>query len=229
MKSYAHLKEHLRRQIKSTCSLTFDELEQLLGFGLPLKALIHHAWWSNEIDPEHPQNKAWLDVGWVVDEMHLVEQRVDFKRAVAPEKPRIKGATWKLTRERDAPVHEPPTATTAGSFEQMARKIFSKRYGNVLEEHKADLLPQIFNCVSADGTIIGNANWCEPGNRQTGSEATTIAGYVWMLEHIPAITRFLAFGRDRSVPVTWLQHYGNLVRTVEFFFVTDDGQVEQLR
>ena len=111
----------------------------------------------------------------------------------------------------------------------MAREVFSERYGDVLEERKAAFLPKIFDCVSADGTIIGDTICFAPDHHQTDSEATTIAGQVWMLEHIPAISRFLAFGRARSVPEEWLKHYGNLVRTVEFYFVTYAGRVEQLR
>ena len=111
----------------------------------------------------------------------------------------------------------------------MAREVFGKRYGEVLEERKAAFLPKIFDCVSADGTIIGDTICFAPGDHQTDGQATMIAGQVWMLEHIPAITRFLAFGRDRSVPEEWLKHYGNLVRTVDFYFVTHDGKVEQLR
>ncbi len=55
-----------------------------------------------------------------------------------------------------------------------------------------------------------------------------IAGHMWLLEHLPARRKFLVFGNQREVPETWLNKYGKLVKTVEFYFLSDDGKLELL-
>jgi hypothetical protein len=55
-----------------------------------------------------------------------------------------------------------------------------------------------------------------------------IAEHVWLLEKTKAPQRFLVFGNDRKVPQLWLKKYGNLVNSVKFFFVTEDGNLEQM-
>ncbi len=104
MRSYGPLEGHLRRQLKDTCSITFSELEKLLGFALPMTAMIHRSWWSNEMDPKHTQNEAWRNAGWEVCDVDVDKQCVNFKRTVAQKKPRFQGATQVLRRERD-PAH----------------------------------------------------------------------------------------------------------------------------
>jgi hypothetical protein len=39
---------------------------------------------------------------------------------------------------------------------------------------------------------------------------------------------FLVFGNDRQVPILWLERYGNLVSGVTFYFLSDDGELEEL-
>jgi len=51
--------------------------------------------------------------------------------------------------------------------------------------------------------------------------ATVIAEHVWLLENTNADRKFLVFGNDRRVPEQWLERYGPLVRSVEFYFLDD--------
>lgn len=55
-----------------------------------------------------------------------------------------------------------------------------------------------------------------------------IAEHVWLLEKTGASTMFLVFGNQRGVPVLWLERYGDLVSGITFYFLTDDGKLEQL-
>jgi hypothetical protein len=38
----------------------------------------------------------------------------------------------------------------------------------------------------------------------------------------------MVFGNDRQVPELWLARYGTLSRSVDFFFLSDEGVLEQL-
>lgn len=51
---------------------------------------------------------------------------------------------------------------------------------------------------------------------------------MWLLQKTGAPETFLVFGHDRQVPVLWLERYGNLVSGVTFFFLSDDGELEEL-
>ncbi|WP_404443402.1 hypothetical protein LG307_14685 [Sutcliffiella horikoshii] len=48
---------------KNSLTLTFEDIEQILSFKLPLSAYKHNAWWANERQG-HVQAKAWLQAGW---------------------------------------------------------------------------------------------------------------------------------------------------------------------
>ena len=64
-RKYAPLAELLRDSEAARVSLTFDDIEELLGFPLPASARKHRAWWSNSTTG-HSQAAAWLNEGWRV-------------------------------------------------------------------------------------------------------------------------------------------------------------------
>jgi len=53
MQKYRPLGDYLLRQSTVTVSLTFQEMENVLGFALPPSAYSHRAWWANSL--AHPQ------------------------------------------------------------------------------------------------------------------------------------------------------------------------------
>jgi hypothetical protein len=55
-----------------------------------------------------------------------------------------------------------------------------------------------------------------------------LAEHVWLLEKTGAPVTFLVFGNDRQVPKLWLARRGALRSGVTFFFLSDDGALEQL-
>jgi site-specific recombinase len=67
------------------------------------------------------------------------------------------------------------------------------------------------------------------GQRLPPAKFMEIAGHVWLLERTRARRRFLVFGNQRRVSEWWLEKYGSLVTNVEFYFLADDGTLEQLR
>ena len=66
MKSkYIKLKEYLKNY---SISLSYKEIEKIIGEKLPKSAFVHRAWWSNT---GHEHAKIWTDVGWKVEDVKL--------------------------------------------------------------------------------------------------------------------------------------------------------------
>lgn len=80
---YIALKNYLARSQAPLITLTFAQIEEIIGFELPESATKHaEAWWSNNRD--HSQAVAWLDAGyetdWVSDSYankHITFQKVN--------------------------------------------------------------------------------------------------------------------------------------------------------
>jgi hypothetical protein len=65
----------------SEMTLTFQQVEIILGFTLPPSARRHRAWWANPGTPhDHPYAQAWLAAGWKVDTVDQRDEWVRFQR-----------------------------------------------------------------------------------------------------------------------------------------------------
>jgi hypothetical protein len=60
---YAPLREWLRSQPGGRLTLSFDEMERLLGRPLPPSARTTRTWWNNTARGRS-QARAWLEAGW---------------------------------------------------------------------------------------------------------------------------------------------------------------------
>ncbi|HAX76638.1 MAG TPA: DUF4268 domain-containing protein [Cyanobacteria bacterium UBA11372] len=60
-------------------SLTFKEIENMISGGLPTAARQHRSWWAND-SVSHPQSQQWLNVGWCVSTVDVIEEKVTFTR-----------------------------------------------------------------------------------------------------------------------------------------------------
>ena len=84
---YKPLKKYLlalSTQVAET-TLTFDQIEQILGRPLPSSAHYYMAWWANEKKPNMAQRRGWQDAGWRVEEVCLRSHWVRFRLATAHE------------------------------------------------------------------------------------------------------------------------------------------------
>ena len=66
-------------------TLSFAEIERILGVSLPASAKSHRAWWGNQKDSKtRPQAHAWLSAGYQVDAINQDRGNgsVRFKRAL---------------------------------------------------------------------------------------------------------------------------------------------------
>lgn len=66
----------------SEMTLSFPQIEQILGDTLPYTATHSNHWWANELrSGTGPQSPSWLDAGWEVDEVEREQKWVRFRRA----------------------------------------------------------------------------------------------------------------------------------------------------
>ena len=76
---YWPLHEYLRPLAQDEpITLTFDEVEAIIGAFLPPSARVSRAWWANSTTP---QGQAWLETGWLVDALDIEEAWVVFRPA----------------------------------------------------------------------------------------------------------------------------------------------------
>jgi hypothetical protein len=74
---YDGLGAFLGKKSGSRVTLSFAEVEKILGFSLPDSAYHHRPWWANG---GHSQCEAWMRVGWQVDKVQM-GQSVSFVKA----------------------------------------------------------------------------------------------------------------------------------------------------
>jgi hypothetical protein len=82
MSKYDPLHRFFCRAIQKTVTMTFGQMEGVLGFALPKTAKKREQWWANEtvMDTRHVQCKAWMSAGFHAHP-NLTAQTVTFSKA----------------------------------------------------------------------------------------------------------------------------------------------------
>ena len=77
---YTPLQKHLKAQSGAQISMSFADIERLIGAKLPPSARKHRPWWSN-----HPGNsvitRAWLNAGYKSEQVDMKRECLVFCRA----------------------------------------------------------------------------------------------------------------------------------------------------
>jgi len=76
---YHPLYAHLREGDEDTLTLTFAQVEALMGVPLPASARARRGWWSNRAAGS-PQSAAWTEAGYRVEDVDLARDRVTFRK-----------------------------------------------------------------------------------------------------------------------------------------------------
>ncbi len=92
MSKYESLSNYLASKHANELSMTFAEVEAILGFKLPNSARTHRPWWANSAHG-HVQSRGWLDAGYQSEQVDLEGEQLTFKK--------VHRAT------SDAPAHHP--------------------------------------------------------------------------------------------------------------------------
>lgn len=124
----------------------------------------------------------------------------------------------------------PASGLTSAQFETLARNVFSQYFGVPLKPGKLPGVPKLFDLVSMDGQIAGDAKYFTlvGGQHLPPAKFSIIAEYVWLLEKVSAAHKFLAFGNDIEVPKRWLDRYERLCPDISFYFLSDAGEISLL-
>jgi len=83
---YRPLLKYLDRRFADTVVLTFQEIEDILGFPLPAEASALQAWWTDRGSPPSLQSAAWTDAERSADP-NLRARSVAFSRVTPPRTP----------------------------------------------------------------------------------------------------------------------------------------------
>jgi DNA-binding transcriptional regulator YiaG len=76
---YQPLQEFLSRSDVAVVTLTFAEIETLMGTGLPPSARRNKTWWSNR-SKGALQSSAWMTAGYLVKSLDLEKEEVTFQK-----------------------------------------------------------------------------------------------------------------------------------------------------
>jgi hypothetical protein len=80
MSKYEQLGRYLSRQKQSHLSMTFGEIERIVGRNLP-PSKKHRAWWSNNPN-NNVMTRQWLTAGYETAAVDVVSERLVFRRVV---------------------------------------------------------------------------------------------------------------------------------------------------
>ena len=68
---YNALEQYLRGKTDSEVTLTFAQIEKIVGTLLPASSVEHRAWWGNQEDTtRHAHKRAWKNAGFKVTEVY---------------------------------------------------------------------------------------------------------------------------------------------------------------
>lgn len=150
------------------------------------------------------------------------------------------GKTWEFfvgdAMGFQPPENKPPkarrgaTRSRAAQFEEFARQELGQKFGVPLRARQVPGVPKIFDLVSDDGDIIGDAKYYTlvRGQDLPPAKFSIIAEHVWLLEKTQARQKFLVFGNDIEVPRRWLAKYGHLRGGVAFYYLRDEERFLEL-
>ena len=130
---YEGLTGHLkfRGAFTSIVKLSFARIDGLIGSNLPMSAYREEAWWSNAASSAH--SRGWLDAGWEVQEVHLKEGSVVFKK--------VREVPFKRSKRAKSEINKPFTPVPVHSFKPKvpSKTKVSKLYARIknLERQRA--------------------------------------------------------------------------------------------
>lgn len=76
---YYRLFEYLKRCQQEAVTLTFAEIEALIGYSLPASARAQKNWWSNRDSASALYAGAWISAGYQAGSVDLEQQSVTFQ------------------------------------------------------------------------------------------------------------------------------------------------------
>ena len=89
MSIYDPLCERLSSLPVTTVRMSFRDIEEIIGRGLPPSSRKYPAWWGNNDQGGKRHSTAWLNAGWRTEDLALEMEEVSFVRVNEPSSPTI--------------------------------------------------------------------------------------------------------------------------------------------
>ena len=80
MRKYKPLQSHLERRGGRPELLAFEDIEAIIGAGLPKSAVVHRAFWANDNEGHHSHARSWMGAGYRVAYVDRERKVVRFER-----------------------------------------------------------------------------------------------------------------------------------------------------
>jgi len=116
-------------------TLSFQQIEGIIGDSLPIVAFQSAGWWENK--PTNAHKQAWLDVGWHVESVDMEKRIVAFRREkgiLIIKKEEVKGRQKQTSPKKPLPKARPRTSRKL-SKTKMAKIV--ARLKNIERQRKA--------------------------------------------------------------------------------------------
>ena len=81
MGKYDPLNTYLNACRDPQITLSFTQIEHILGASLPKSARTYHEWWNNEADGSHVQARSWMLTHYRVSKVNMNGSSVTFTRS----------------------------------------------------------------------------------------------------------------------------------------------------
>jgi hypothetical protein len=219
---YCTLGEHLAENTNDELILSFSDIEDILGFPLPKSAHKFRTWWANDNTHSHAAN-GWLTYGWQVREIDLKNQHILFRRVA---KLRLHDTKPQIMSPSKSSA---PKITQVRLFEAQAREVLAKHFGVKLRPGLLFNVSKLFDYVSKDRTIVGDAKFLSAGRKRfQPAKFSAITEVVWLLEKVSAKNKFIVFGSSIEIPKIWLSRYGALLENLTFYFLDEENNLKKL-
>ena len=80
MSKYNPLLQYFAKGDEGLLTLSFAQIEKILGAPLPPSARHHQAWWANQQVEGHVQAQSWMDAGYHTENLDLNARTVSFRK-----------------------------------------------------------------------------------------------------------------------------------------------------
>ncbi|WP_413458139.1 HNH endonuclease [Herbaspirillum huttiense] len=142
-KKYSALARHLARLSAQSVTMSFVEIEGIIGDTLPASAYKQQAWWSNETVGTHNWAHLWQAAGWRQVSVSFERQEVSFRKedatahaTLASLAPNTKETIYDLLNEVGVSTekwHWKENGEAAGAIKANGRYCYNWSFGSVRE------------------------------------------------------------------------------------------------
>ncbi|BEV17796.1 HNH endonuclease [Herbaspirillum sp. DW155] len=144
-KKYSALGRHLAGLRADFVTISFAEIEEIIGDTLPASAHKHQAWWSNQTTNTHNWAHLWQSAGWRQESVNFDRQEVSFKRqsasllsTLASLAPKTKETIYDLLNVAGISTqkwHQKANGDVAGAIKANGRYCYNWSFGSLHEKY----------------------------------------------------------------------------------------------